>query len=169
MAISIYDQTVPVFSHMLASLAGILGKAEADAAARGIDPQVFLQARLAPDMFHLVKQVQVTCDQAKNGLARLAGREPPKWADEEQTFADLAQRIARTRDYVQSFEAGAFEGAETRHIELKFPTATLTFKGQEYLLTFVVPNFYFHLTAAYAILRHQGVQIGKRDFLSGGV
>ncbi|HEU4617276.1 MAG TPA: DUF1993 domain-containing protein [Gammaproteobacteria bacterium] len=165
MAISVYDQTVPVFSSMLANLAALLAKAEADAAARKIDPAVFLNARLAPDMFHLIRQVQIASDMAKNGLARLAGVEVPKWADDEQTFADLDRRVRKTRDYVESFKASQFEGAETRTIELKLGPTTRTFTGQSYLLSFVIPNLYFHITTAYAILRHNGVQIGKGDFL----
>ncbi|HEX5421693.1 MAG TPA: DUF1993 domain-containing protein [Gammaproteobacteria bacterium] len=165
MTVPIYDLTVPVFSRMLTNLAGLLKKAEADAAARKIDPQVFLHARLAPDMFDLTKQVQVVSDTAKGGLARLAGLEVPKWADEETTFAELGHRIARTRDYAESFDPAQFEGAAARSIELKFPSHTLSFNGQSYLLSFVLPNFYFHVSAAYSILRHNGVQIGKRDFL----
>jgi hypothetical protein len=165
MAISIYDQTVPIFSSMLSNLAGLLAKAEADAAARKIEPEVFLNARLAPDMFHLIKQVQIASDIAKNGLARLAGVEVPKWADDEKTLADLNRRVQKTRDYVESFKPAQFEGAEDRTIELKLGPTTRTFTGQSFLLTFVIPNLYFHVTAAYAILRHNGVQIGKGDFL----
>ena len=166
MSIDVHDQLM-TFSSMLANLDQILAKAETDAEARKIDPQVFLHGRLAPDMFAFTKQIQIMSDQAKGGASRLAGQEPPKWADDEQTFADLRARIARTRDHVQSFRPQDFAGWETRDIELKFPFATLRFKGADYLTTFVVPNFYFHYTTAYLILRHNGVQIGKRDFLGG--
>lgn len=166
MTIDVYDQFI-TFSAMLGSLDKILTKAEADAEARKIDLQVFLHGRLAPDMLPFVKQIQIMSDQAKGCASRLAGQEPPKWADDEQTFADLHRRIARTRDHLQSFRREDFDGWETRDIELKYPNGTLTFKGKDYLLTHVVPNFYFHYTTAYLILRHNGVQIGKRDYLGG--
>jgi hypothetical protein len=150
---------------MLSSLDKVLTKAEADAAARKIDPEVLVNYRLAPDMFPLVRQIQIMTDQAKGGASRLAGQEPPKWADDEKTFADLHARIAKTIAYLKTFKPGDFEGAETRNIELKFPNASFTFTGKDYFLTFVIPNFYFHYTTAYAILRHNGVPIGKGDFL----
>ncbi len=167
MAITVHDQLVTVFSKMLTSLDKVLSKAEADAEARKIDPQVFINGRLAPDMLPLVRQVQIMTDQAKGGSSRLAGQEPPKWPDEEKTFADLHARIAKTIAHLASFGPEQFEGAETRNIELKFPNATFSFTGKDYLLGFVVPNFYFHYTTAYAILRHNGVPIGKADFLGG--
>ena len=167
MAITIYDQIVPVFSNMLSNLDKVFTKAEADAETRKIDPQVFVDARLAPDMLPLTRQVQIMTDQAKGGASRLAGLEPPKWPDEEKTFADLHARIAKTIAHLKSFKPAQFEGAETRSIELKFPQRTFTFTGKEYLLNFVTPNFYFHYTTAYAILRHNGVPIGKGDFLGG--
>jgi uncharacterized protein len=166
-AITIYDQLVPVFTQMLTALDKVLSKAEADAAARKIDPQVFTNGRLAPDMLPLTRQIQIMTDQAKGGASRLAGQEPPKWGDEEKSFADLHERVAKTIAHLKSFKPESFEGAETRAIELKFPGATLNFTGKDYLLGFVVPNFYFHYTTAYAILRHNGVQIGKQDFLGG--
>jgi hypothetical protein len=165
--ISIYDQLVPVFSQMLDALDKVLVKAEADAAARKIDLQVFFNERLAPDMLPLSRQVQIMSDQAKNGSSRLAGQEPPKWPDDEATFADLHKRIASTIAHLKSFKPEQFDGAETRAIELKFPNGTLSFTGKDYFLKFVVPNFYFHYTTAYAILRHNGVPIGKTDFLGG--
>ena len=167
MTISIYDQLVPVFTQMLESLDKVLSKAEADAAARKIDPQVFVNGRLAPDMLPLVRQVQIMTDQAKGGASRLAGQESPKWADDEATFADLHARVAKTIAHLKSFKPAQFDGAETRAIELKFPNATFNFTGKDYFLKFVVPNFYFHYTTAYAILRHNGVQIGKADFIGG--
>lgn len=162
-----YDLLIPIFTRMLPNLKAILEKAQEDAEARKIDPQVFLQARLAPDMFALARQVQITTDQVKGGLARLAGVEVPKWDDNEKTFGELCARIDKALDYTKTFKPAQFDGAETRDIELKFPQATLTFKGRDYLLNFVLPNFYFHLTAAYAILRHNGVPLGKRDFVGG--
>ena len=162
-----YDLLIPIFTRMLPNLKAILEKAQEDAEARKIDPQVFLQARLAPDMFALARQVQITTDQVKGGLARLAGAEVPKWDDNEKTFGELCARVDKALDYTKTFEPAQFDGAETRDIELKFPQATLTFKGRDYLLNFVLPNFYFHLTAAYAILRHNGVPLGKRDFVGG--
>ncbi len=167
MTISIYDQLVPVFTQMLESLDKVLSKAEADAAARKIDPQVFVNGRLAPDMLPLVRQVQIMTDQAKGGSSRLAGQDPPKWADDEANFADLHARVAKTIAHLKSFKPAQFDGAETRAIELKFPNATFNFTGKDYFLKFVVPNFYFHYTTAYAILRHNGVQIGKADFIGG--
>lgn len=158
---------VPMFSRMLSNLDGLLTKAEADAEARKIDPQVFLQARLAPDMLPLTRQVEIAVDQVKGGMSRLAGVEPPKWADGDNTFADLHGRIAKAQQYVEEFSASQYEGAEDRSVELKFPNATLNFTGKDYYFGFVVPNFYFHITTAYLILRHNGVQIGKRDFVGG--
>ncbi len=166
MTIDVYDQLM-TFSAMLGNLDKILTKAEADADARKIDLQVFLHDRLAPDMLPFVKQIQIMSDQAKGCASRLAGQEPPKWEDNEQTFADLHRRIARTRDHLESFRREDFHGWETRDIELKYPNATLAFKGKDYLLTHVVPNFYFHYTTAYLILRHDGVPLGKRDYLGG--
>ena len=165
MAITIYDQFIPVFSHMLSSLDKVLTKAEADAAARKIDVDVFVNGRLAPDMLPLTKQIQIMTDQAKGGASRLAGKESPKFADDEKSFADLHERIAKTLAHLKTFKPADFEGAETRDVELKFPNATFNFKGKDYLLNFVIPNFYFHYTTAYAILRHNGVPIGKGDFL----
>jgi hypothetical protein len=164
---SLYDQLVPPFTQMLESLDKVLSKAEADAAARKIDPQVLVNGRLAPDMLPLTRQVQIMTDQCKGGASRLAGQEPPKWADDEANFADLHARVAKTIAHLKSFKPAQFDGAETRAIELKFPNATFNFTGKDYFLKFVVPNFYFHYTTAYAILRHNGVQIGKADFIGG--
>lgn len=167
MANQSYEIMTTIFSKMLPNLKGILSKAEADAAARKIDPQVFLQSRLAPDMFPLTRQIQIATDQVKGGLARLSGIESPKWEDNEASFADLQARVDKAIAYVKTFKPAQFEGAETRKVELKFPNATLSFNGKDYLFNFVLPNFYFHMTAAYAILRHNGVALGKRDFTGG--
>ena len=167
MTISIYDQLVPVLTGMLSNLDAILSKAEADAEARNIDPQVFLDGRIAPDMLNLIKQVQIMTDMAKGGASRLTGNEVPSWPDNEQTFADLHQRLAATQSHLASFKPEQFKNAETRSILLKFPSGELKFTGKDYFLKFVIPNFYFHYTTAYAILRHNGVQIGKRDFMGG--
>jgi uncharacterized protein len=166
-AITIYDQFVPVFSKMLTNLDNILTKAEADAETRKIDPSVFVNGRLAPDMLPLVRQVQIATDHTKGAASRLAGKEGPKWADEEKTLADLHARVAKALAYLKTFKPADFDGAETRAIELKFPGATFNFSGKDYLLNFAVPNFYFHYTTAYAILRHNGVPIGKGDFIGG--
>jgi len=164
-AISIYDLLVPPVSKMLTNLDNVLKKAEADCETRKIDPGVLVSARLAPDMFPLVRQVQIMTDQAKGGASRLAGLEPPKWPDEEKTFADLHARLAKAIAYLNTFKPAQFDGAETRKIELKFPNASFSFVGKDYLLTNLLPNFYFHYTTAYAILRHNGVQVGKGDYL----
>ena len=165
MAITIYDQLVPVFSHMLSNLDKVLSKAEADAASRKIDLEVFVNARLAPDMLPLTRQIQIMTDQAKGGASRLAGQEPPKWPDDEKSFVDLHARLAKAIAHLKTFKPEQFEGAEQRSIELKFPNASFKFTGKDFFLNFVIPNFYFHYTTAYAILRHNGVPIGKSDFL----
>jgi hypothetical protein len=168
MSISIYQASVPIFSHMLGSLSGVLAKAEANAEERKIDPAVFIAARLAPDMFPLKRQVQIASDFAKGASARLAGREVPSWGDSEETFADLQARIAKTRDFLESLKESEFEGGEARPIELKVGPHELKFDGLTYLQTFALPNFYFHVTTAYDILRHNGVPLSKIDFLNGG-
>jgi uncharacterized protein len=165
MAVSMYQASVPAFVQMLGSLAAILDKAEAYAAERKIDPTVLLGWRLAPDMFALARQVQIATDHAKGCCARLAGVEVPKYADEETTFADLRARIARTIEFVQSFEPSDIDGSEDRGITITAGGREMRFKGQQYLVNFVLPNFYFHVTTAYNILRHCGLPIGKRDFM----
>jgi hypothetical protein len=165
MPISMYQASVPAFLQMLNSLAAILDKAEAFAAERKIDPAVLLGYRLAPDMFALARQVQIATDHAKGCCARLAGVEVPKYPDDETTFADLRARIARTIDFVQSFEPGDIDGSEERELTITAGSRELRFKGQQYLVNFALPNFYFHLTTAYAILRHCGLPIGKRDYM----
>jgi hypothetical protein len=165
MTISMYQASVPVFERMLANFALILGKGAAHAAAKKIDPVVFVNARLAPDMFDLAKQVQIATDISKGCVARLAGEEPPKYEDNEATFPELIARINKTIDFVKSFKPAQIDGTEEKQIVLKMRTGPLEFNGLQYLLIFVYPNFYFHITTAYDILRHNGVEVGKMDFL----
>jgi hypothetical protein len=160
-----YSMSVPVFAKTLGNLSAILDKAAAHAEAKKIDPAVLLASRLYPDMFPLTKQVQVACDFAKGTVARLAGEEPPKYDDNETTIEALKARIARTVDYVQGFQAARFAGAEERDVQMKIRDQTLSFKGLPYLAHVALPNFYFHATTAYDILRHNGVELGKRDFI----
>lgn len=165
MEFSMYTASVPVFAKMLGNLAAILDKAAAYAEQKKIDPAVLLNARLFPDMFALTKQVQLACDFAKGAVARLAGEEPPKYDDNETTVAELKARIARTIGYIQGFSPHRFDGADTREVELKIRGETLRYPGLTYLLHVALPNFYFHVTTAYDILRHNGVELGKRDFI----
>jgi hypothetical protein len=165
MSLSMYQASVPVVRHMLGNLATILTKAEAYASERKIDPSVLLQYRIAPDMFPLIRQVQIVSDTSKGGIARLAGAEIPKFEDVETTFPELQERIAKTIRFVDSFRADQIDRSEDREIKLQLGPELVTFKGQTYLLHFMLPNFYFHIMATYAILRHCGVDVGKRDFL----
>lgn len=165
MAISMYQASVPAFVQMLNALSGVLDKAEAHATARKIDPSVLLGARLFPDMFPLTRQVQIACDFAKGASARLAGVDVPSYEDNEKTFAELRARITRTIAFVQSLEAAQIDGSEGRDVAIKIAGNPVTFKGQAYLVGFALPNFYFHLTTAYAILRHNGIELSKRDFV----
>ncbi|MFY7962413.1 MAG: DUF1993 domain-containing protein [Elsteraceae bacterium] len=165
MTISMYQASVPVFQQGLAALSGVLDKAAAHAAARKIDPAVLLQTRLFPDMFPLSRQVQIAADFAKGCPARLAGVENPSYADEEKTIDDLKARLDKVGAFLKTLTPAQIDGSETRDITLKIGGNDMTFKGQTYLLHFALPNFYFHSTAAYAILRSSGVEIGKRDFI----
>jgi hypothetical protein len=165
MSISMYQAAVPAFLQMLDSLSAVLDKAEAHAAERKVDPAVLLGYRLAPDMFPLIRQVQIATDHAKGCCARLAGVDVPKYADDEATLADLKARIARTAEFVRRFRPEDIDGSEERDITITAGSRQLQFTGQKYLVHFALPNFYFHTTTAYAILRHCGVPIGKRDFL----
>ena len=167
MSLSMYQASVPVFLRLFGNLAAILKKAEADAVARKIDPAVLLAARLAPDMHPLMRQVQIASDAAKAAVARLAGLEAPSMPDTETSFAELQARIARTVDFVGSTTQAQIDGSEEKPILLKFPGREFTMTGQDYLLQFALPNFYFHVTTAYAILRHNGVALGKMDFIGG--
>ena len=165
MTISMYQASVPVLLQGLKALSSILAKAEANAAERKIDPQVFLSARLAPDMFTLTRQVQIATDHAKGAPSRLSGRAAPKFEDNEASFADLQARIARTVELLKGFAPADIDGSHDRAIELKAGPRELSFTGLQYLLHFALPNFYFHFTTAYDILRHNGVPLGKTDFM----
>ncbi len=165
MALSMHQTSIPVLERMLKSLSAILDKAEASATARKIDPDVLLNARLAPDMFPLKRQVQLASDFAKGAAARLAGKDIPKWEDTERTFAELKARIQKTLDYLASFRPADIDGAEARDINLTIAQKPATLKGQVFLQSYAFPHFFFHVTTAYNILRHNGVDIGKRDFV----
>jgi uncharacterized protein len=156
---------LPSFEIVLNALSAVLDKADAFAAAKKIDPAVLLGMRLAPDMFSFTRQVQVACDQAKNASARLAGIEPPKFTDDETTIAQLKARIAKTAAFLKTLDTKAIDAAADREIVFPLGPQKGHMKGDDYLTHFVLPNFYFHATAAYAILRHGGVDIGKRDFI----
>ena len=163
---SFYDATVPAFLQILGSLTGILTKAEAHCKAKNIAPEVLLGARLYPDMLTLTRQIQFVCDFAGKSCARLTGSEVPTTPDTEKSFDELKARLARTIDYVKTFKPEQFEGAERRDVTFPIgPANTLTMKGQQFLNNFAFPNFYFHAATAHGILRHNGVEIGKRDFL----
>jgi hypothetical protein len=166
MSISMYQATIPVFVSKLNNLSGILKKAEAHAVARKIEPEVLINSRLAPDMFPLSRQIQIATDGVKGCAARLAGVEVPSYPDTEKTFAELQARIAKTVEFLKTFKANKIDGSEERKITLKLRGQDTSFLGQPYLLNFVLPNFYFHISMTYAILRHNGIDIGKADFLS---
>ncbi len=159
--------SLPVFEIGLNALSGVLDKAAAFVAAKKVDPAVLLGWRLTPDMFALARQVQVACDQAKNGSARLARDEPPKFEDNETTLDQLKERIAKTVAYLKTLDSKAIDASSDREITFPLGPNKGQMKGGDYLNHFVLPNFYFHLTAAYAIVRHCGVEVGKRDFLGG--
>jgi uncharacterized protein len=162
---SVYDATVPAFLQILGALSGILTKAEAHCEAKKIAPDVLLGARLFPDMLPLSKQVQLVCDFAAKGCARLTHSDVVSVPDTEKTFAELKQRLANTIDYVKSFKPAQFEGADTKDVTFPVGPTSLTLKGQQFINNFAFPNFYFHAATAHGILRHNGVEIGKRDFL----
>src|SRR3990167_3763724 len=165
MTISMYAASVPVFKHILTSLSEILDKAAAHASAKKIEPDALLQARLFPDMFTLRRQVLIACDFAKGTSARLAGVEVPKYDDNEASFAELKARIAKTLAFIETLSAAQIDGSEDRDITVQAGPNTLQFKGLPYLLHYALPNFYFHVVTAYAILRHNGLELGKRDFV----
>ncbi len=165
MAISMYQASVPVFVRMLSNLIAILEKAAAHAEAKKIEPAVLINSRLYPDMFPLSRQVQIASDTAKGGAARLAGMEPPKYEDTETTFPELIARIRKTIAYLDTFKPGQIDGSENRAVTLKVRDDTLTLDGLTFLLNRALPNLYFHVTTAYDILRHNGVEVGKKDYL----
>lgn len=165
MSFSIHDAAVPPVLQILKAMPAILDKAARHCEARKIDPAVLLGFRLAPDMFPLTRQIQIMTDQAKGMAARLTGSEVPAWPDNEASIDDLKARIARAAAFVKGFAPAQFAGAEDRQIVLKVGGSEMTFTGRQYLVNFVLPNFYFHAATAYDILRHCGVEIGKRDFL----
>ncbi|MCY1269191.1 hypothetical protein D9M68_203690 [compost metagenome] len=167
MSLSVYETSVPVFIRMLGNLSAILAKAAAHAKAKSIDPAVLVNARLAPDMLPLARQVQIASDSAKGCAARLAGIDIPVYPDDETTFDELQARIARTIRFLEGIKAEQLDGSETRTIQLKLRNREVTFSGRDFLLGFATPNFYFHVTTAYDILRHNGVEIGKMDYLGG--
>ena len=165
MSITMHSASVPVFVRMLGNLDALLVKAEAYAQAKKFDSSVFLVARLAPDMLPFTKQIQIACDGAKFGVARLAGVEAPKHDDTEASLADLRERIRQTIAFVQSVPAAQIIGTEAKDVTIPRRTGPITLKGEFFLEHYVMPNFYFHVTTAYALLRHNGVELGKMDYL----
>lgn len=162
---SMYTVLVPTAIRTLSNLSAILDKAEAHAEARKIDPAVLIGSRLYPDMFPLGRQVQIATDIVKGGAARLSGTEPPSWPDDEKTLAELRARIAKAVDYLKGFKAEQIDGSEAKSIVIKMRVGEMQFTGQDYLMAFVLPNLFFHAATAYNILRHNGVELGKQDFL----
>ena len=165
MSLTLHAATAPAFTRMLNNLLAWFDKAQAHAEARKFDANNYLGLRLAPDMLPLTRQVQIACDGAKGCMARLAGVEVPKWDDTEATLDELRARVRRTLDYVASFTPAQIDGSEAREIVVPTRTAELRFAPEDYVRHFVLPNFYFHATTTYALLRHAGVEIGKRDYL----
>jgi hypothetical protein len=163
---SFYDATVPAYLQMLNSLSGLLTKAEAYCEAKKIQPEVLLASRLYPDMLPLSKQIQLAGDFAVRGCARVTHSEVPATPDTEKTFAELRQRLAKAADYVKSFKPAQFEGADTRDVTFPMgPDKTMTMKGQQFIANYSLPQFYFHAAIAHGLLRHNGVEVGKRDFM----
>jgi uncharacterized protein len=160
-----YQASTPCFARILRNLSSIIDKAEAHCTAKKIEPAALTSARLFPDMFAFTRQVQIACDTAKGAVARLAGVDIPKHEDTEQTFAELKARIAKTLDFIESIPAVKVDGSEEREVVLQMRSGERRFKGMQYLLGHATPNFYFHATTAYALLRHNGVELGKIDFL----
>lgn len=165
MKISLYQASVPTFVRVLENLSGVLDKGAAFAEARKIDPGILVNSRLFPDMFPLARQVMIVTDNAKGGAARLAGLEPPKYEDTESTFPELKARIDKTIAFLKTFTPDQIDGSEERTINMKVAGKPMTFQGLPYLLNYVLPNIYFHTTTAYNILRHNGVDVGKKDYL----
>lgn len=167
MAISLYQASVPAFQRALRNLGHVLSKGAAHARERGVEPDTLLGLRLVDDMLPLSRQVQIACDLAKNGAARLAGMEPPMMADDETTIEQLQARIERVQALLRDIDASAIDGAEGREIVLNMRTGEMRFNGQDYLTTFVLPNLYFHVTMTYALLRREGAPLGKIDYIAG--
>ncbi len=165
MSISMYSASVPVFARMLGNMLVWFDKAEAHAAARKFDVNVLLSARLAPDMLTFAKQVQIASDAAKFGVARLAGIEAPKFEDTETTLDELRTRVRKTLEYIKSVPAAQIDGSEERDVTIQRRDGPITLKGEAYLKHAALPNFFFHVTTAYALLRHNGVELGKADYL----
>jgi hypothetical protein len=166
MALSMHSSSVPIFVRMLNNMLAWLDKAEAYATARKFDPGNYLGLRLAPDMLPFARQIQIASDTTKNCVARLAGTEPPKWADDEKTLDELRARIRKTIEYAQSLPAAKLDGSEAREIQVPMgPGRSMTFTGETFLRGFSLPNFFFHATLTYALLRHAGVELGKMDYL----
>jgi hypothetical protein len=165
MPVSMYSFSAPVYARMLGNLLTWLEKAEAHAKAKGFDADVLLTTRLAPDMLPFSAQIGIATDAAKFGVARLAGVEAPKFADDEKTLGELKERVRKTIAFVQSVPAAKLEGTEDEDVAVPARDRTLTFKGETFLKAFSLPNFFFHVTMAYALLRHNGVELGKMDFL----
>jgi hypothetical protein len=165
MSITMHSASVPIFVRMLNNMGTWLDKAEAHAQARKFEPGVYLSSRLAPDMLPFTKQIQIACDAVKFGIARLAGIEAPKMEDDEASFADLRVRIRKTLDFIQSVPAEKIDGTEAKDVVVPRRDGSMTLKGEAYLKHFVLPNFFFHVTTVYALLRHNGVELGKSDFL----
>ena len=160
-----YQASTPRFANMLRNLSALIDKAEVHCATKKIDPAAFTTYRLYPDMFPFTRQVQIACDTAKGAVARLAGAEIPKHEDTEQTFAELKARIAKTLDFIESVSASKIDGSDDKEIVLQMRSGERRYKGMQYLLGHAYPNFYFHVTTAYNILRHNGVDVGKGDFI----
>jgi len=160
-----YKASIPVFVHMLGNLSVILGKGAAHAESKKIDPAVLLSSRLYPDMFALARQVQIATDMTKGCAARLAGQDPPSYEDNEASFAELKARIDKTIAFLKTFEPEQIDGTEEKTVQLKVGGQPMTFQGLPYLQHYVLPNLYFHTTTAYNILRHCGVDLGKKDYL----
>lgn len=167
MSLSMYEASIPVFIRMLKNLSVIMTKAADYAELKKINPSVLINARLAPDMFPLVRQIQIATDSVKGCAARLATIAIPSFSDTEASFEEIQERISKTLSFLSTISASQIDGTEENAITLTLGGHEMTFSGQQYLLNFVIPNFYFHLTTAYAILRHNGLDIGKKDFLGG--
>ncbi|MGA7950432.1 MAG: DUF1993 domain-containing protein [Thiobacillaceae bacterium] len=165
MSLTMYQASVPVFVRMLNNLVAILEKAAAHCEEKKIDPAALVNCRLYPDMFAFAKQIQIAADAAKNGAAYLAGVESPKFDNTEQTFGELIERVKKTIEFVNGFAPESIDGTEEKEINIPRGDTMLTYSGQAYLLNRVLPNFFFHITTAYDILRHNGVELGKRDYL----